>query len=65
MTIQNLLDLANNKGATEAEAQAALLKAKELMMKYNLDQVEIENSAESTIHRDVSLIRLTLLSVNR
>lgn len=37
VTIQNLLDLANNKGATEAEAQAALLKAKELMMKYNLD----------------------------
>ena len=51
--IQNLLDLANNEGATEAEAQAALLKAKELMMKYNLDQVEIENSAEGTTHRDV------------
>lgn len=32
-TIQNLLNLANNKGASQAEAQAALLKAKELMMK--------------------------------
>lgn len=52
-TIQNLLDLANNKGATEAEAQAALLKAKELMMKYNLDQVEIEKAANGTNHRDV------------
>lgn len=52
-TIQNLLDLANNKGATEAEAQAALLKAKELMMKYNLDQVEIEKAAAGTNHRDV------------
>ena len=52
-TIQNLLDLANNEGATEAEAQAALLKAKELMMKYNLDQVEIEKNAKGTQHRDV------------
>lgn len=46
-TIQNLLDLAHDNGATEAEAKAALLKAKELMMKYNLDQVEISQKEEN------------------
>lgn len=56
-TIQNLLNLANNKGASQAEAQAALLKAKELMMKYNLDQEEIMSAAGNSAHRDVKSYR--------
>lgn len=52
-TIQNLLDLANNPGATEAEAQAALCKAKELMMKYNLDQITIEKTSQENRWKDV------------
>lgn len=56
-TIQNLLNLANNKGASQAEAQAALLKAKELMMKYNLDQEEVMSAAGNSAHRDVKSYR--------
>lgn len=52
-TIQKLLNLAHDKGATEAESQAALLKAKELMMKYNLDNVEVSQSSNNTNSRDV------------
>lgn len=57
--ISNLLDLANNDGATEAEAQSALLKAKELMMKYNIDEKEIlKNSAE--VQRKLTGIQFVL-----
>ena len=56
-TIQNLLNLANNKGASQAEAQVALLKAKELMMKYNLDQEEVMSAAGNSAHRDVKSYR--------
>lgn len=51
VTIQHLLALAHDPNNYEDEAQSALLKAQELMMKYNLDQVEIMSHDES--HKDV------------
>ena len=54
--IKKLLATANDKGATENEAQVALLKAQELMAKYDIeveysDEETIEYSREICVHR--------------
>lgn len=52
-TIRKLLNLGHDKGASESEAKAALLKAKELMMKYNIDQIEIMKHSDTSVSYDV------------
>lgn len=49
--IENLLSKTTENGASEAEAQAAMLKAQELMAKHNLSMESIQNQAED--HKEV------------
>lgn len=43
--IQNLLNLTTEKGCTDAEAQSALMKAQELMAKYNIKNGDLTTEA--------------------
>lgn len=45
--VKLLLAVANDKGATEHEALAAALKAQELMAKYDIDLVDVEDESAS------------------
>lgn len=47
--IQNLLNLSNDKGATEGEAQAALAMAEKLLKKYHLEKSDLKSIDNSTI----------------
>ena len=66
--IKKLLATANDKGATENEAQVALLKAQELMAKYDVeveysDEETIEYSRETCVHRYNAGYRVPLCQV--
>lgn len=68
ITIQNLLNLANDKGATESEAKAALLKAKELMIKYNVENIKnasTDNLEVKEYLTDISFTKNTEPWINR
>lgn len=52
--IQKLLNLANDEGATEAEAKAALLKAKALMMKYHIEVKDESNEPNQEVESCVT-----------
>lgn len=45
--VRKLLAVVNDKGATEAEAMTAALKAQEIMAKYNINLADVEDESES------------------
>ena len=49
--IKKLLTLANNSGATEAEAKNAMAMAQRLMTKYNISMANVGNDKPSERHR--------------
>lgn len=56
--INKCLNLAGDKGATEAEAQAAAMKAQSLLLKYNLDMADIRRHGNT---EEVPVIEVNLI----
>lgn len=58
--IKNLLELANNKGANEFEAQDALLKAQRLMIKYKIEESDVNaDSINKNVVRKYTGVTMT------
>ena len=59
--IRKLLTLANNSGATEAEAQNAMAMAQRLMIKYNIStaSIGVNNTVETDIKQEFYMKRKT------